>query len=149
MTATILDTIALNYLGAAVAASASINANSTIIDTAGYDGCLFLCPITDCVATGVGTMKVQQNTANSGTGMTDATGASAQATSAADDDLNGKLLAIDVYRPQKRYLRINRASVTANIAYGDVTAILYKGRKAPVTQDATQVAASTIVTSPA
>jgi hypothetical protein len=148
MTATMLDTVALNYLGAAVVAGAAINNNSTIIDTAGYDGCLLLCPITDCVATGVATMKVQQNTANSGTGMTDATGASAQATSAADDDMNGKFLAIDIFRPQKRYLRVNRASATANIAYGDVTAILYKGRKAPVTQDSTQVAASTIVTSP-
>jgi hypothetical protein len=130
------------------AAAASINSNSTIIDTAGYEGCLFLCPITDCVATGVATMKVQQNTANSTSGMADATGASAQATSAANDDLNGKFLAIDIYRPQKRFLRIIRTSATANIAYGDVTAILYKGRKAPITQDATQVAASAIVTSP-
>src|SRR4051812_37066988 len=102
MTASILDTLGLTYLDVAQVAGSSINANSSIVDMAGWEGCLFLTPITASVTGGVATMKVQQNSTNATGGMTDASGASAQATSAATNDLQGKFLAIDIYRPQKR-----------------------------------------------
>lgn len=145
----LLDNISLNYIDDLEAASSSIDSDSAIVDTANYDGCLFICPITDSAATGVATMTVEQNSANSGTGMAALSGAQAQATSAVNDDLNGKLLVVDVYRPRERYLRVNRTSATANIAFGDVTAILYNGRKAPITQDSGEVADSAIAISPA
>lgn len=125
----------------AESAGSSIDADSAIVDTQGYEGCMFVTVITDSVATGVATMTVEQNTANSGTGMAalGATGV-ATATSAQNDDLNEKALVVDVYRPRERYLRVNRASATANIAYGNVIAILYGARKAPVSQDSAEVA---------
>lgn len=131
------------YIGAAVAAASNTDDDSDIVDTSGFEGCVFICPITDSVATGVATMTVEQNTANSTSGMAAlSSDAVATATSATNDDLNGKFLIVDVYRPRERYLRVNRTSATANIAFGAVTAILYGARKAPITQATAEVADS-------
>ena len=85
------------------------------------------------------------NDANSDSGMATISGATATATSAANDDLNNTLLIVDVYKPLKRYIQGNITSATANIAFGEMIAIRYKGRKAPVSQSSTTVSASTSV----
>lgn len=144
----LLNNILLKWLKTVVSAGSSIDDDSAIVDTQGYDGVIFVTTITDSVATGVATMTVEQNTINSASGMAALSGAVATATSGTNDDLNNKILAIDVYRPRERYLRVNRASATANIAYGEVVAILYKGIKMPITQGS-DVADSAVVTSPA
>ena len=145
----LLNNIKLDYVAAAVGAGSSIDNDSAIVDTAGFDGVIFYTTITDSVDTGVATLTVEQNTANSGSGMAALAGAVATATSGANDDLNGKLLAVDVYRPRERYVRANRTSATANIAYGECIAILYKGNKMPISQAAADVADSAVVVSPA
>ena len=145
----LLNNIKLDWLKTVVSAGSSIDDDSAIVDTQGYDGCLFITTITDSVQNGVATMTIEQNSANSGSGMAALSGAVATAVSAANDDLNNKILAVDVYRPRERYLRANRTSSTANIAYGEVIAILYKGIKQPISQAAADVAASAVVTSPA
>ncbi len=145
----LLNSIKWDYVAAAVSAGSSIDDDSGIVDTAGYDGCLFITTITDSAQTGVATMTIEQNTANSASGMAALAGAAATATSAANDDLNGKVLLVDVYRPRERYLRANRVSATANIAYGECHAILYSGAKMPITQATADVADSVVVTSPA
>lgn len=145
----LLNNIKLDWLKTVVAAGSSIDDDSAIVDTQGFDGCLFITTITDSVDTGVATMTIEQNSVNSGTGMAALSGAVATATSAANDDLNNQILAVDVYRPRERYLRVNRASATANIAYGEVLAILYKGIKMPISQATADVADSVAVTSPA
>lgn len=141
----LLDNIEVRYVGAAVSAGSSIDSNSTRIDMAGYEGVAFVTAITDSVDTGVATLKIQQNTADSDTGMADLAGSSATATSAANDDLNGKTLQTDVFRPQERYVQAVRTSATANIAYGEVYAILYKSRKLPVPQHSTVAAIAKVV----
>lgn len=133
---------------APVAAGSSIDSNSDILDMAGWDGVVFVVPITDSADTGVATLTIEQNTANSATGMAALSGAAATATSAANDDLNNTLLIVDVYRPRERYVQGVVTSTTANIAYGNMIAIQYQGHKAPVTQ-AASVQASTQVVSPA
>lgn len=145
----LLNNIKLYYVNAAISAASNTDDDSDIVDTAGFDGCIFIVPITDSADTGVATLTVEQNTANSSSGMAALSGAVATATSAANDDLNGKLLAVDVYRPRERYLRSNLTSATANIAFGDTVAILYQGSKMPITQATAEVADSTVVTSPA
>lgn len=137
------------HVNDAIVAGSSIDDDSAIVDTQGFDGVIFAVPITDSVQNGVATMTVEQNTLNSASGMAALSGAVATATSAANDDLNGKLLIVDVYRPRERYVRTNLASATANIAYGETIAILYSGIKFPITQDTAEVADSTVVTSPA
>jgi hypothetical protein len=135
-------------VGAPVANAANTDSNSDIIDMSGWEGVCFVCALTDSAATGVATLKVEQNTANSDSGMAALSGATAAATCASGDDLNDKLLIVDVYKPRERYVQAVRTSSVANIAFGNVIAILYQGKKAPVTAD-TSVLASALVVSPA
>lgn len=144
---TLLSNVALAYLAGAVAAATGIDDDSTIIDMAGYEGVIFVTTIEDSVDTGVASLIVEQSAANSGAGMAALANAVATLTSGADDDLNGKLLAVDVYRPKERYLRIKRTSATANIAFGPVTAIRYGQRKSP-TPDTAAIGDMVSATSP-
>ncbi len=123
--------VEVRWLKGAVAAASNTDDDSAIVDTQGFDGVMFVCPLIDSVATGVATMTAQQNTANSGTGMASLAGGAAAATCAVNDDLNEKVLVVDVYRPLERYVRVKRTSATANIAFGDVIAFLYHSRVKP------------------
>lgn len=138
----------LAEVGAPVAAASDTDQNSDRLDMSGYDGVVFLVPITDSVDTGVAALTIEQNDDDSDTGMSALTGAVATATSAANDDLNNKLLIVDVYRPTKRYIQGVITSTVANIAFGNTLAIRYKGSKAPISADAS-VAASALVAGPA
>lgn len=140
--------VEIREVGAPVAAGSSIDSNSDRIDMANYEGVVFVQPITDSVDTGVATLTVEQNSADSDSGMAALAGAVATVTSAANDDINGQLLIVDVFRPRERYVQAVRTSATANIAYGNCIAILYGARKMPVADHAT-VSASASVRSPA
>ena len=124
------------------------DANSDRIDMSGWEGVVFIVPITDIADTGVATLTVEQNDIDSDTGMDDLTGGAATATSATNDDLNDQLLVVDVFRPTKRYVQGVITSGTADVAFGNMIAILYNGSKFPVTQDDT-VEAIAQVASPA
>ena len=133
----LLKNCSIREVGAPIGAANNTDNNSDIIDTQGYDGICFIGTVTDSVATGVATLKVEQNTANSDSGMAAQSGAQAQATCAINDDLNDKLLVVDVYKPLERYIQAVRTSATANIAFGSLIAILYKGTKFPVEEHST------------
>lgn len=148
MDPTLSKNLSLRNVAALVAAGAAIDANSAIIDTAGYEGVIFVATITGSAATGVATLKVEENSASQDAGMVALAGAVASVTSAANNDLADKLLVIDVYRPRKRYVQAVRTSSVANITFGPVIAILYGARKLPVEPDAS-VSASASVSSPA
>lgn len=134
--------------GAPIAAANNTDGNTDILDMAGWDGVVFIAPLTDSVSGGVATLTVEQNTANSNTGMAALSGAVATATSAANDDLNDKLLIVEVHKPRERYVQAVRTSATQNIAFGNVIAIRYTGRKAPIT-DHSSVLDSALAVSPA
>lgn len=148
MNPSLLKDVLAGVAGVAVAVGASIDSNGSRLDMAGYEGVLFIQPIDDSVATGVATLTVEQNTADSDSGMAALAGAAATATCAVNDDLNGKVLVVDVYRPRERYVQAVRTSATAGIAFGQLIAIRYGARKLPVADDAT-VAHAVSVTSPA
>lgn len=131
----ITNDIKIVRIGNAVAAGSSIDNNSDRVDMQDFDGAVFVAGITDSVNTGVATLTIEQNTADSDTGMAALSGAVATLTSASNDDLNAKALIVDIYKPRERYLQAVRTSATANIAYGEVYVILYRGRKSPITQD--------------
>lgn len=134
-----------NYGGDAVTAASNTDSNSSRFDMSGYDGILFVTAITDSVATGVAKLAVEQNDADSDTGMAAITGAEAAKTSAIDDDLNGKILIVDVYKPLKRYVQGVRTSATKNIAFGEIYAIRYKGKMGPVALSSTALVRTTVV----
>jgi hypothetical protein len=120
---------------APVSASSSIDSNSDRVDTAGYDGVRFIVPIEDSVTSGVATLNVQENSADSDSGMT--TVDSATVTCVSSDDINGTLLIVDILHPLLRYVQGNVTSSAANIAYGTMICELYKGKKQPITDHAT------------
>ena len=140
--------VSVREVGAPVAAAANTDSNGDRIDMSGYEGVVFVCAVTDSVQNGVATLLVEQNTADSDSGMAALSGASATSTSAQNDDLNDKLLVVDVYRPAERYVQAVRTSSAANIAFGNVIAILYGPREKPTAED-TSVLDAAVVASPA
>lgn len=140
--------VQVREVGAPVSAGSSIDSNSDRIDMSGWEGVVFVCPVTDSVQNGVATLKAEQSTTDADTYMAALTGASATATSANNDDLNDKLLVVDVYRPTERYVQAVRTSSAANIAYGNVIAILYGARELPTAED-TSILDAAVVASPA
>lgn len=130
---------------APIAAASNTDSNTDIIDMQGYDGAVFITPITDSVDTGVAALTIEQNTANSDTGMAALSGAVHTKTSAANDDLNNTCLVVDIYKPRERYIQGVVTSTTANIAFGNTLVIKYKGSKAPVTAHASITGAVTVI----
>ena len=139
------ENVEVAYVGAAISNANNTDSNSTRLDMQGWDGVLFVTTITDSAATGVATLKVEQNTSDSDTGMTALTGASAAVTCAVNDDVNGKILIVDVREPRQRYVQAVRTSATANIAFGEVIAIRYGPRLAPAALSSTAAAAAEVV----
>lgn len=124
--------VEIRVVGALVAAGSSIDNNSTRIDMQNYESVMFVAPITDSVATGVATLEIQSSDADSDTAMAVIDGTAATVTSATNDDVNGTALYAEIYHPAKRYVQATRKSATANIAYGDIIAILVPRQKPSV-----------------
>lgn len=136
----------IGEVGAAIAAANNTDSNSDILDMAGYEGVIFIAALAASVATGVATLKIEQNVANQDAGMAALVGASASVT-AVGTELAGQLLTAEVYQPRERYVQAVRTSAVANIAFGALIAIRYGAKKLPIVNDAT-VAAAVAVTSP-
>jgi hypothetical protein len=136
----------IREVGAPIGAANNTDSNSDIIDMTGYDGVVFIGSVTDSAATGVGTLKVETSLTNADGGMSALSGASAAGTCAVNDDLNDRLLMVEVVRPSQRYVQAVRTSATANIAFGTLIAILYKERKLPITADTTVIASAAVIT---
>lgn len=135
----------LSFGLAAISAASSTDSNSSILDMSGYEGVVAFVTITDSTDTGVCTLNIQQSAANSDTAMTTITGATDTLTSASNDDLNSKVLAVDVYKPTKRYVQANVITATANGAFGEVYLVQYKSSKGPITASATVPGATFVV----
>lgn len=133
---TITENIEIREVGAPVAAGASIDNNSDRIDMQDYESVTFIAVITDSVDTGVAALTIEGSDADSDDNMAAIAGAVATVTSAANDDINGQLLVVEVRRPATRYVQAVRSSATANIAYGTVIALLKPYRR-PVTDHGT------------
>lgn len=129
----LIDNVVIAEVLAPVAAASSTDSNSDILDMSGFEGVIFIVPITDSAATGVATLNVQENTANSDSGMT--TVDSATETCTANDDINNTLLIVAIHKPLERYIQGNVTSATANIAFGNMIAIKYGAKKLPITDD--------------
>ncbi len=130
---------------APIANANNTDANTDILDMSGYDGVLFMVPVEDSANAGVATLTVEASTTNADTYMAAITGAVATATAAGGDALNGKLLIVDVYRPQKRYVQAVLTSSAGLIAFGTCIAIRYNGAEKPVTADTTVLQATSVV----
>jgi hypothetical protein len=76
----IKDNLEVRNVGAAIALASNTDSNSTRIDMANYESVLFVSTIADSVATGVATITIEQNDADSDSGMAAVTGTNATIT---------------------------------------------------------------------
>jgi len=111
----------------AAAGSAGTALNSASVDMEGYDGVVFFGSIATVNAA---------NFANVAQSADDSTFADLAGTKVVPAS-NGDSFMIDIYRPGKRYVRCEIDRGGAATATGDIYAIQYQARKAPVTHGAT------------
>jgi len=131
------NSIDISYAGALVTAASNTDSNSSRFDMANYEGVIFFTTITDSAATGVATLTIEENSADSDTGMTAITGSGASKTCTVNDDINNMLLISGAVRPAARYVQGVRTSATANIAFGEIHCIRFGCRVAPIADNAT------------
>lgn len=127
----------------AVAAGTS-DLESDIVDTAGYEGVRFITGFGAITSGAVTSTKVQQNSANSGTGMADLEGSGVTVADTHDD----KIVITEIRNPRERYLRTVIDRGTQNAVVDFMIVELFDPRVKPITEDAS-VIASEVFNSPA
>ena len=134
--------VKIEYAGPLVASAANTDSDSTVYDMSGFDGVLFFTVITTGNATGVATLTVDESATDT-TGGTLIAGATATATNGTT--YAGKLLIVDVVKPQERYVYANRASATDVMTFGPVFCLRYKGKMGPLSDPDTIAALTAVV----
>ena len=114
-------------------AAGTTKRTSDIVDMSGYDGCLFVCELGTIIENGTIDCFVDQNTANSTSGMARLATTTAHTVTAANAALAKSCILIDVYQPQERYLQCNITPATQNAVILGITAIRYSGKVKPAT----------------
>lgn len=107
----------------------------SVIDMQGWDAVTFVVAFGTITSGAATSIKVQQGALANGSDMADLTGT---LLSVADTDDN-KLAMVEVYRPQKRYVRVAITRDTQNSVIDGAIAIQRGSRVKPVTHDATTV----------
>lgn len=108
---------------------------SSAVNMAGWDGCLFIGLFGALTSTQVTLMKLQQS---SDDGSADAYSDLADSATEALADADGnKMLLIDIFRPEKQYLKAVIDRGNANAVIDGLLAIQYAGRDIPITQGTT------------
>lgn len=139
------DEIKITRVLNAVAAGTSVQA-ATAVDMTGFDGVLFIALLGTLTATQVTSLKAQQSSdAAVADDYSDLLGSNVGPL--ADGDSN-KMLVLDVFRPEKRYVKPVVVRGTANAVIDGVIAIQYTARSLP-TAHAASVAFSEKTASPA
>ena len=129
-------------------AAGTTKRTSSIIDMSGYDGVVFIAGLGTTIEAGTVDVYVEQNPANSASGMARLAGQTAHTVTAANALLTQACVIVDVYRPQERYLQCNITPATQNAVILGITAIRYNGRVKPETNGAS-VLVSTSISNPA
>jgi hypothetical protein len=101
--------------------------NGTVIDTAGYDGVLFVVQFGAIVALAVTSIKAQQDVVVGMGAAADLAGTN-QVVADTDDD---KIFYIDIKRPLEQFVRLVVSRATANATLAAM-AYLYRSRSRPV-----------------
>lgn len=129
-------------LASAVAAQTELD--GTGVDTSGFDEVTFILALGAVSASGVPALKAQQSDDDGSVdGYSDIAG-SAQAATDAD---SGKLIALTIYRPQKKFVRPVVTRAGGNAVVDGVIAVLGKPRALPTVQSV-DVKASEVLASP-
>ena len=124
----------------AATAAGSTNVNGTTIDSEGATSIVHKLGVGTLTATQVTSLQAQSGDASDGSDMADITGASV---TFADAD-SGKVALVEVFKPTKRYHRLQAKRATANAVLDFGLTELYFNRTGPDTQNGTLIAGSAI-----
>jgi hypothetical protein len=119
--------------------------NSSVVDTARFEGVLFLVMMAAIVAGAVTSIKLQHGDAAD---LSDAADLEGTSVAVADSDDN-KIVYLDVKRPLKRYVRVVVSRATQNAAIDGIVAIGYGAGVIPPTHDVATVAGGEVHVGPA
>jgi hypothetical protein len=113
-------------------AAALTDVTSDAVDTAGFEGCIFIVPMGTIASSAVTSIKVQQCDTSGGsyadllgTGVTIA------------DDGDDKTYYVEVSRPREQFLKLVLDRGTANATGGGIIACLFGASNKPVSHGAT------------
>ena len=112
---------------------------SSVIDMKSFDGVTFIAFLGDVLDTAVLTLQAQQGDQSDGSDATNLAGVLATFTADATSADNN-MLALEVARPTKRFLRVTLTRATANAAVDGIVAVQSNPAEAPVVQDASVLA---------
>ena len=121
------------------AAAAQTLLTSDVVDMAGFDSLTFIAFLGDVLDTAVLTLQAQQGDQSDGSDATNLAGVLATFTADATSADNN-MLALEVARPTKRFLRVTLTRATANAAVDGIIAVQSNPAEAPVVQDASVLA---------
>lgn len=145
MQSPLLEHVKITRSLAAVAAGTTVQAGSAV-DMAGYDGVLFVALFGTLTATQTTSLKAQQSSDNAvADDFSDLEGSSV---GPMGDDDDGLMLALDVWRPVKQYVKPVVVRGVANAVIDGVIAIRYAARNKPTVQDITTLLASKSIVTP-
>ncbi len=122
--------------------AATSDVDSDIVDMSGWEGAIFFTSFGTAAADNL--IKVQQNTANSTSGMADLEGTSlVSGASPSNEDVS-----VDVYKPRERYLRAKVVRATSSTVES-VYCLRYGPRTMPTTTTVSGTQAAELHQSPA
>lgn len=119
---------------------------SSVIDTAGYDGVKIYSAFGTITAGAVTSVKLQQS---SDDGSADAYSDLEGSSITVNDDDDNQVVVHDLYRPQKRYIKVVISRATQNAVIDGVLAVRYGAKKLPATNDSSTIVALESYASPA
>lgn len=111
-------------------AAGSSDVNGDIIDTAGFDGVMFMAHLGAITSGAATSIKIQQGALSDMSDAADLEGTSQTIADTAD----GKIFLAEVIRPRERYLRLVVKRATQNAVVNSAMALLYNSPVKPVTQ---------------
>lgn len=127
------------------AAAATTDVTSSVLDTAGFEGAKLYTLLGAITTNAVTSVKVQQSDDD---GVADAySDLEASGSVVADDDDN-QIVVHDIFRPQKRYLKVVVDRGTQNAVVDGIFAVLYGAKKLPTTDDSATVVSRNCLASP-
>lgn len=127
-------------------AAGTTNRTSSIIDMDGFDGVVFVALLGTTIEAGTVDVFVDQNTANSTSGMARLATTTAYTVPATPAALTS--IQVDVFKPRERYLQGNITPASQNAVICGMIAIQYRGHLCPITV-ADSVVKTTKLISPA
>jgi hypothetical protein len=132
---TLLDQVVIDTIDIRHAAGQADNPSAQRTDMLGFDGALFLSQVEVFAAGAVATFSIEESATEADPTAAGAlTGASVAVTDTTGGVYDGGWLAINVYKPQLRYLAGTRIGTVGNVTWGPLLVIKYKGTQAPAVQ---------------